>query len=464
MQLGAQMESATTAAWSPQPANATLQSSSSWVSRIVVLAPLVSVTLLSKFAVPPFGADGIDLSLPIIALVVALGMMGGRIRFDSLRLAAYAFLIGLLGLMQILQPGPLSTTSMLLFAVLHFPYVLNVLPIAGEAEQGKRILGFFLTLSICIAWLGIAQYFLQFVVPARWLFPIENFVPTSFSVQGFNKQAILSYGSHVYRANGLFMLEPSFFSQLLAVAVVAELCTFHRIWRLAVYALALVVSYSGTGLMVLAICVPVFIITHRRWDVLLLMALALALVVPFADSLHLDRLLNRVGEFDSTRTSGFARFVGGFYMFRQFLWNDPLSTLFGLGAGAFNIYISRAHYPAAEMALFKLVLEFGIVGTCLYFGFLFVCLMNAPVPRLITLAIAITYLLNGIYTPFAHGLALTLLVWGSPLVALRGASQDPLKNQSASKTHDMSGAGNVSADASSAGNRVSVLNVSENLR
>ena len=70
----------------------------------------------------------------------------------------------------------------------------------------------------------------------------------------------MGYGSHEYRANGVFLLEPSFFSQVLAVGIVAELCTFGRLSRLALFGLALIVSYSGTGLIVLAVCLPLCLI------------------------------------------------------------------------------------------------------------------------------------------------------------------------------------------------------------
>ena len=75
------------------------------------------------------------------------------------------------------------------------------------------------------------------------------------------------------------------------------------------------------------------------------------------------------------------------------------------------------------MALFKIVFEFGLVGAVAYFGFLFCCLLYSPAPRLLTLAVGITYLLDGIYTPFAHGLALSLLLWNSPMPLGRRAVQ-----------------------------------------
>jgi hypothetical protein len=253
----------------------------------------------------------------------------------------------------------------------------------------------------------------------RYLFPIENFVPGTFIVQNFNHQAAMAYGSHEYRANGVFLLEPSFFSQLLAVAIIAELGTLGRVSRLVVFGLALLVSYSGTGIIVLAICLPLAIVAQRRWGVLAVGLCALVVLIPLQEYLHADRLISRVSEFGTIRSSAYSRFVGGFYLFDRFLWHDPWRTLFGYGAGSFTSYAARD--DAGEMALFKIVFEFGLIGAVAYFGFLFGCLFYSPAPRLLTLAVGITYFLSGIYVPFAHGLALSLLLWNSGNAQGRGA-------------------------------------------
>jgi hypothetical protein len=385
----------------------------------VLATPLLGVTVLSKFTVPPLGAEGIDISLLFLLAALIVGSIGGCIRFEPGRLTLYVTLIGILGLVQTLQPDLFSPSSMLLLAALHLPYIFTV----QHGDDGDRFIKFFLGIVTFFAWCGIAQYSLQFVVNARFLFPIETFVPDSFIVQHYNKQAALAYGSEVYRANGVFLLEPSFFSQVLAVAIVAELCTLGRASRLAVFGIALLVSYSGTGMVVLAICLPLHFVARRRWYLLLVGLFALVLLIPLHEFLPMDRVLSRIGEFGSTRSSGFARFVGGFFLFDQFLWSDPWRTLFGYGAGAFSNYASHARYPVAEMALFKMVFEFGLVGASAYFGFLFCCLYSSPAPRLLTVAVGITFLLNGMYASFAHGLALSLLLWNSARAEAGAGSQ-----------------------------------------
>jgi hypothetical protein len=379
-------------------------------ARFALLAtPLIGATFLSKFAFPPFGALGIDISVFLVLAALMVGSVADCVRIEPRRLTLFALMICCLGLMQIFQPGAFSPTSLLLLVAVHLPYVFTV----PHSNDGERIIKFFIQIVTVFALLGIAQYGLQFVVNVRYLFPIENFVPGTFIVQNFNHQAAMEYGSHEYRANGVFLLEPSFFSQVLAVAMVAELCTLGRLTRLAIFGLALVVSYSGTGIIVLAICLPLCLVSQRRWGLLLLGLIGLIAIIALHEFFHVGRLLSRIDEFTSIRSSGYGRFVGGFYLFDRFLWPDPWRTLFGYGAGSFIGHASHDGI-AGEMALFKIVFEFGLLGAVAYFGFLFACLLYSPAPRLLTLAVGITYLLNGIYIPFAHGLALSLLLWNSP--------------------------------------------------
>ncbi len=385
-------------------------STPTWLRFALLAAPLIGATFISKFGFPPLAAMGIGASIFFLLGVVAAGTVLGGLSIEPRRLALFAAMVGILGLMQIFQPNSFSPSSLLLLVAVHLPYIFAI---PGSNDK-DRIIKFFLGIVTVFAWCGIAQYGLQFFISPRFLFPIENFTPDSFIVQQFNHQAAMEYGSQEYRANGVFMLEPSFFSQVLAVAIIVELCTVGRLSRVAVYGLALIVSYSGTGLIVLAVCLPLCLVAQRRWGLLVFGLLILAVVIPLQLYFHANRLLARIGEFDSNQSSAYMRFVGGFRLFDKFLWQDLWRTLFGYGAGSFVSYSSRVHYyAAAEMALFKIVFEFGLVGAIAYFGFLFSCLYYSSAPRLVILAVGITFFLNGIYVPFAHGLALSLLLWNS---------------------------------------------------
>lgn len=369
--------------------------------------PLVAVTLLSKFSVPPLGARGIGLSLFAIYAALALGALRGWLHYEPRRLALLCLTIALLGLPQLLRADPFSFESMLLLCALHVPYVFVLDDGARWAPLALRYLS---AIGVILACCAVAQFALQPIIDARWLFPIDNLVPDALQVQQFNPQAPVRYGVELYRANGVFMLEPSYLTQFLAVAFVAEVCTRARWTRLALFAFAILVAYSGTGLMILGLCLPLVIVKYRRWDLLLASIVGLALLWAFGDVLRLDLVASRAGELASTGSSGFARFVGGFYMFEQFLWHEPWRALVGYGAGTFRDYATLAEYPVAEMPLFKMIFEFGLLGGALYFGFLFYCLAHGAVSRIVALSVGLTFLLNGLYVPFSHGLALSLLV------------------------------------------------------
>jgi hypothetical protein len=388
--------------------------------RLVCGLSVICATLLLKLSIPPLSDRGISISLLLLPAVALLGFAFRALGIDATRLAIFLLLTGALSVISLFGVTEFSVSSLAMFTVVHLPFVFGAKPTTSTAAPpldkvrdgiATSIHSTFLNLALVLAWCGIAQFFLQSVIDVRFLFPIENFFPSSFVVQHFNSQGIVEYGSQTYRANGVFLPEPSFFSQLMGIAIVLELCLRGRWHRLAVYGVALLSAAAGTGLLILAICVPLLIVKRARWDLLLLAAAAITAVGALGDSSYAGHLASRAGEFNANGSSAFARFIGGFYLFDQFLWDDPWRTLFGFGAGSFSEFASHAHYSVAEMPVFKMILEFGLLGALLYFLVIGYFLFSSPAPKLLSLAIAIAFLLNGIYAAFAQALALGLLIW-----------------------------------------------------
>lgn len=380
------------------------------LDRWIMGVPAVTASFLSKLSVPPFGSLGLSLAIPLLCLTSALGLAAGRLVTDAGRLLAYIAVLGLLWGIQLLRAEPFSYASLLLFTMLHFPYVLQL----KRPPDYEQVLALYQRVALTIAVLGLLQYGIQFLIGPALAFPIENFFPEAFKVSKFNMQGYLEYGSEVYRTNGVFMLEPSFYSQLLAVSVVVEAVTRARPWVLGVLLAGMVVSFSGTGLMLLAACLPCQAIVKRRWDLLaagvVLVAVAITLAA-LADSPYLNVFFKRAGEFTATGSSGFARFVGGFYLFEQFLWPDVMRGLFGFGAGSLQAYQAKATWSSGGNAFFKMIFEFGLVGGLAYFAFIGYVLRQSAAPVMLRVAVGFTYLLSGVYIPFSHSLALGLLVW-----------------------------------------------------
>lgn len=383
---------------------------------VLMATPLLGATLLAKLALPPLGAMGIAIGMFLNLLAGAWGLASGRLLLDARVLAGFAILFAFAGIGPMLRGEAYSLPSLVFLMVLHAPYVL--VAAAGKAVDVQAMQRLFSQLCLFVAWCGIVQFGIQFVIGPVLAFPVENLVPEALQVQAFNKQGPLAYGYDIYRSNGVFLLEPSFFSQFMAIGIAFELAVTRAWWRAALMAVALVLSYSGTGIIVLAVCLPVVAVAYQRWQLVPLAVLAGVLVLVGADYLNLDLFVSRAGEFQSTGSSAFARFVGGFYLFEQFLWDEPLRALFGYGAGTFKDYAPQVSVPVAEMAVPKMVFEFGLLGGLLYFGLLAWVVFRSPAPFILRLAVYVTYFLSGNYIVFSHGLALSLLAWPNDLRAL----------------------------------------------
>lgn len=396
------------------------------LSRWIGAAPVVGASFVSKLAVPPLGAIGVSIVIPLLAAVSALGLVLGRLVVDVPRFVAYAIAMATLWGIQALRGETYSVLSLLMLSVLHFPYILRLDPLPDY----RKVLDGFVKIAMVLAVCGLVQFGAQFVIGPRLAFPIETLFPAELKVAMFNPLAYLEYGSSYYRANGIFMLEPSFFSQFMAVGMVVELLQRMR-WRvLALLLAATLVSYSGTGLVLVAACVPLILVARGRWDLLIVggAAVVLGLAVASATRGEFVRVFfARANEFSAPGSSGFARFIGGFYLFEQFQWQDPLRTLFGFGAGSVDGYTRQANLPVSGTnILFKMVFEFGLVGAAAYFGFLACCFTRSQAPRLLKFVLILTYALGGIYIPFSHALVFGLVLWPVAGAALQEGETGPL--------------------------------------
>jgi len=371
--------------------------------------PALFVTVFAKFSIPPFGSKGVALSVGAhlcTAIFRAVGI--GDVRFNPTILMLFLSFIALIVGAPILHGDPFSILSLGLLFVLFVPLTVEFTRIRVSLDEA---LGLFSILCTFIAIAGVAQYVLQGIVPRSILFPIETFVPESLRVSEFASDTALSYRSDIYRVNGVFLLEPSFFSQLMALGIVGELCSRNRVPLMLLYLAAMLFSYSGTGILVLAVVLPILFVRRRRWDFVLYAALLGLLLVLLSGTIHMDAFVARAGSFTSSKSSAFARFVGGFYLLSDRVWPDTYRTLFGFGPGSFADLASTAHTSAAEMTLFKSLVEYGLVGSIMFFSFVCAAVFSNSADLEIKVAVLMTLLLNGSYTAFFQPLALALLIW-----------------------------------------------------
>ncbi len=391
-----------------------------WVRRLERF-PLLAATYFSKFSVPPFGAMGLALATPLLLVVALVGFLAGLMELQLARAGAFVLMLATLLSLQVIAADNFSIGSLALLVVVHLPYVFQQ---RRRQRPGDDVLQYFQRTALVIAGLGIAQYLLQFPLGARFVFPIENLLPLDLTLGKYNSEAILYYGSDVRRANGIFMMEPSIFSQLTALGIVIEMATRKRLIWMALMTAGMLVSYSGTGVMLLGICLVYEGVSRQRWGLLMgagAMIVLLGAIGLWPDLPMITRVIDRSSEFGQAGTSGSMRFVGGFALFEKLLWPDPFRAFFGYGAGSLATYATQSPMPVAEMLLFKVVFEYGLLGAAAYLGFLGICIFGSSAPKSVRLGVCVAVLIGGMYTPFGHVLACGLLLWPRPSVAARPA-------------------------------------------
>ena len=378
------------------------------VGKWQIASTIIGVTFLAAIGIP-LGDKQIFLSIIIPLVFTAAGLCVGSVRLRPSTCVAYALAMSVICAAQILGGGEFSSLSIVLLAALHFPYCVQL---TDGQQRSDWALRFFQAVAVVISACGVCQFLGQFVIDYRWLFPIETFLPEGFVMRNYNYFNELYYGSPILKSNGVFMLEASFFSQLAALALIIEIIYFRRLLCCLLFLAAMVVTYSGSGLIVLLVALPIIVVVNRRIDILVYGLVALLAAYLLFNTLGLQLFVQRLGEFGASNSSGFARYVGGFYLFDQYLWPDTANALFGMGAGATDGVVGeQARYAAAAVTWVKVLFEYGLVGAAAYFAFLYFCLLSNRGPLAVKLAAAIMILLNGSLVPFAHALVFALLIW-----------------------------------------------------
>ena len=400
-----------------------------WPTRIIVFTPILVATVFAKFA--PLGSmmPAIGLLFPCILMALGAGLLTGRLQFVPTRLALLLLVLSILSLIQVWRGDMFSLGSLAMMAVLGLAYTPAARPDTVTHEDAMR---FFCNLSVIIALAGVLQFALQFVGGTALAFPIETFVPEEFRTRGYNDMNVLYYGSTIYKATGFVMLEPSVFCQLCAVGLTCELVYRSRGWRMVAYAAAIIVSYSGTGLLILAVTLPMLVILHRRWDLLLRGLFLVGVLALLVEPLNLNVTMSRASEFSSSGSSAFIRFVGWMELFADKLWNEPARALLGYGSGSF--FEAAANYRAGEMAHAKIVFEFGVLGGLLYFAFILYCLLGSRAPVVLRAGILVAYFMNGAYSPSVTGFATSLLLWPTTVTAPDRRAR-PTRQEAAAHAH-----------------------------
>ncbi len=235
----------------------------------------------------------------------------------------------------------------------------------GAYGYGKAA-GFFRDWMYMLAILGIAQYALQYIISAKFAFALDYYLPSDMIVKIYNNLNPLFYGSQNFKSNGVFFAEPSVFSQFIGVALVYELATTQKMSRIAVFLIALLCTFSGTGIIVVFVFGTYQVLKRISFKVILTGGALALIVVTLGGALQIDALTERVTEFATPNSSGHARFISIFGLLDAVTFTNVTWAFFGTGPGTISSYFLYLPYAVFDPTWGKILFEYGLIGAASY--------------------------------------------------------------------------------------------------
>lgn len=358
----------------------------------VDMAMLVSTLFTQRFTLP-FVAKALGLDFLTFGLILLYQFLKGNlvIQYDRFLWFLGFGLAATCSLLLNFESTMLTGYS--LFVVGFFLFTLSR---PSTPDQYKKTLQAFQFLVMLLSCVGVAQFVAQFVVDGRRLILFYGIVP-DFLLNAAHDQAssqVRTAGSGIIKSNGIFLSEPSALSQITALGILIEVLEFGRPRYLLVMALGFLVAYSGTGLMLLLIFLPLAGLRHGRAGLSALFVVMVILGLFATGIIDLSQFTSRVDEFNSNsvNSSGFVRFVAPFWLTAKVFDTASLEALLvGSGPGTVNAF-GDLWYAHAIVNWFKLFYEYGIIGSFLFCCFLASCFRRSRCPGLVVAAIIFCHL------------------------------------------------------------------------
>ncbi len=365
---------------------------------------LIAITVLQRFGLN-FGSYSLNAGLPAVYGLLVVAAFSGVLVVSRARLVLFTICAGLAMLSTLANETTASGSSLLLLLAIYLPFVFVLSPRTDLTRE--RVTQAFSNLALVCAIAGIAQFYAQFVVHADWLFDFTRFVPVALrGPEGFNTAIPIGV---LYKSNGFLFREPSGFSFMMALALMVECLARRRAWRIACFVLALLLSYSGTGL--LALIIGMLLPPSRKTLARAVLALGAAglLFWLLDDALNLSFTLNRLGEFDSERSSGYIRYIAPLRLLADGVRADPASLWLGHGPG--TIFRAQTGYEFHDPTWAKLIFEYGVLGFVAFVSLFASILVTLEAPARIRIMLFAAWLVMGghLLSPEQNFLTLALV-------------------------------------------------------
>jgi hypothetical protein len=384
--------------------------------------PLVA-TLFASIFLQRFGmsAGGGEIAFNLLVTVAALAVLAlrGALVVDPMRVTLFCVLAACASFSALLNADMASTPSLGLLLILYAPFALSL---REPGDAFRTCLVAFRTMVLILAVFGIAQFLGQFVVGTRYLFSFKELVSGDLLLERYyHVENPLYWNSPILKGNGFFLLEPSGFSQYLALGIIFELLYFGVTYRIPIYVAALLFSYSGTGFILLVLMLPLILVRRRAYGAVAGLGAIGVLAVILGDLWRMDVLLQRVGEFGQVGSSAHARFFSWISFSSEHILTHARDLVFGLGPGAFAKYAQLQRQETFDISGAKLLFEYGLLGVGAFLLLFATAVFHRSPSRWISAALAIGFVTFGgmLLDTRLHALLLVFCVLPKPPFAVR---------------------------------------------
>lgn len=394
--------------------------------RVTLVFLIVSTTVLQRFGLN-LGDYSLNASLSAIYVFLLVALLGGVLQLSSTRLLLYGASLAV-ATCSLLVNGAFSDadrssfSSLMLLASMYLPFLFVVKRGTVAKIDTQFVLEAFSNVALFCALCGIVQFYAQFVIGADWLFDYTPYVPEVLrGPTGYN--TVIPVGAY-FKSNGFFFREPSGFSFLMAFAWIAEWTSLRRTTRLFAFGLALLLTYSGTGILTLLIAMLFPLGKRTVLQVVVLGAAGAFAIWALGDVLNLAYTLGRIDEFGSERSSAYIRYVAPFRLVADTLTREPWTLLIGHGPGTISRELRSYEFHDPTWA--KLLFEYGVLGFSTFLALFLNTLRRAHIPIQIRAALFFAWLLMGghLLSPEQNFLTLGLVGLWAALPREPGASSE----------------------------------------
>lgn len=319
----------------------------------------------------PLGTDSMSFVLPVSYVALVTMWRVGTVTLDRRRTSLYfaaAAACAATSLIAALGTA-VSIPSLLLLVLIWFPWCFRLaLPDKARLRLLDSSLDCFLSAMRVVAWLAISQVALQ-LAGIQYVDLLARALPRQLLDTGYNTSYPLTYGSPLHKANAWLLLEPSFLSQFLALAVLIGMVRAVRLRTQVLFLVALGAAYSGTGILLLVVGSLLLLVRQpqkvRRGVVVLVLGMAgVILLSPLRQG-----LFGRLGEFSQSGTSGSSRFIEPYQLVYNYL-ATPSHILWGGGPAATRTSLPPHSANAIFPILSKLLAEYGLLAGSLFLFFI----------------------------------------------------------------------------------------------